>query len=214
MNILKNISGSVQSGDIQQTGELVIHALEQNNPPAGILREGLVAGMIEIQKKIRQGEVLNSEGLIAEQAMNAGLEILMPVLKEGRNQPIGTVITGTLEGDLCEIEKNIISILMQSLGLKVIDLGSSVSSIRFIEAALAEKAHIIACSTMLITFLPRMKTLVLAASQANIRGRTRILLSGGPVTEWFCKSIGADIYAQDMIQAAEMAAEYCRKTVK
>ena len=210
MKILQNISWSVQSGDIKQTGELVGQAIKKKNPPAEILRHGLVAGMMEVQKRFCRDEILDSEVLIAEQAMNAGLQILMPLLKEDQKLPIGTVITGTLEGDIRETEKNIISILMQSLGLRVIDLGTSVSSIKLIEAAIEAKAQIIACTTTLTIFLPQMKSLVQAAAQANIRGRTKILLSGGPVTEWFCKSIEADMYAPDMVRAAEIAAEYCR----
>ena len=95
------------------------------------------------------------------------------------------------------------------MGLKVIDLGNSISYVHFIEAAIKEKAQIIVCSTGLTTFLPQMKALVQAAAKANIRKQTKILLSGGPVTEWFCKSIEADMYAPNLVQAADMAAEYC-----
>ncbi|MCL2374873.1 MAG: cobalamin-dependent protein [Treponema sp.] len=143
--------------------------------------------------------------------MKTGLEIVMPVLKKEQGTFLGTVIIGTLGGDIRETEKNIISCLMQSHGLNVIDLGTSVSNLRFIEAAIEEKAEIIACNTSLTIFMPQMKSLVQAAGQADIRGKTKILLSGSPVTEWFCKSIGADIYASDMVQAAEIAAEHCRK---
>jgi len=213
MNILQNISMSVQAGNTGQTEILVTKALEKNNT-AGILREGLIAGMMEIQKKFRRNEILDSEVVIAEQAMNAGLQALMLMLNKTQSSTIGTVITGTLEGDIREIEKNIISVMMRSLGLRVADLGASVSCARFIEGAIEEKAHIIACTTTMTTFLPQMKSLVQAAIQVNIRGKTKILLSGAPVTEWFCKGIEADMYAPDMIQAAELAAEYCRKTVK
>ena len=211
MTILNDISVSVQSGSTGQTEELVAQALKENCQPAKILREGLVAGVLEMERKFYSGEVLASEVLIAERTMKAGLQILTPALENEQSPPVGTVITGTLEGDIRETEKDIISVLMQSLGLRVIDLGTSVSSVRFIETAVEEKAQIIVCSTMLTTFLPQMKSLVQAASQADIRGKTKILLSGGPVSEWFCKSIEADMYAPDPIQAAEMAAEHCRK---
>ena len=212
MTILKNISASVQSGHTTQTGNLVSQALGENIQPGKILREGLVAGMLEMEKKLHRDEIIDSEILIAERAMKAGLRILMPVIKEGQGSPIGTVVTGTLEGDIRGTEKNIILVIMQSLGLNVIDLGTCVSCVRFVEAAIEEKAKIIACTTMLTTFLPQMKSLVQAAGHAEIRGRTKILLCGWPVTEWFCKSIEADMYAPDLVQAAEIAAEHCRKT--
>ena len=212
MTILYDISASVQTGDTIQTEELVINAIKENYPPAEILKEGLVAGMMEMKRRFHKNEILDSEILIAEQAMRAGLHILMPVLGNRKTPPIGTVITGTLEGDIRETEKDISSVLMHSLGLRVVDLGTSVSNARFIDAAKEEKAQIIACTTMLTIFLPQMKSLVQAAAQADIRLKTKILLSGWPVTEWFCKSIEADMYAPDPVQAADMAAEYCQRS--
>ena len=211
MTKFQKISFSVQEGDTRQTEDLVTQALHEDLPPQDILRKGLVAAMLEMEKKFRRNEILDSELLIAELTMKAGLHILMPVLRKDQNSFLGTVITGTLEGDIREIEKDIISYLMQSMGLGVIDLGTSVSSVRFIEAAIEEKAHLIVCTTALTIFLPQMKSLVQAAAQADIRGKTKILLSGGPVTEWFCKSIEADMYASNPVMAAEIAATYCRK---
>jgi len=208
---LHDISISIQEGNTRQTEDLVTHAIKENNAPANILREGLAAGIMAMEKKFHRNEILDSEVLLAERAMKAGLQILMPVIREGQHSFLGTVITGTLEGDIRETEKDITACLMQSMGLRIIDLGTSVSSLQFIEAAMEEKAQIIACSTALTIFLPQMKSLVQAASQAGIRAKTKILLSGGPVTEWFCKSIEADMYAPDPISAAETAAEYCKK---
>ena len=213
MTDFQAISISVQEGNTIQTEHLVTQALKKNYPPADILREGIVTGMMETEKRFNKHEILDSEVIIAERAMKAGLQILMPALQEGQNSFLGTVITGTLEGDIRETERDIISCLMRSLGLKVVNLGTSVSNVRFVEAAIEEKAQIIACTTALTIFLPQMKSLVQAAGQANIRGKTRILLSGGPVTEWFCKSIEADLYAPDPVQVAEIAARYCKKLV-
>jgi methanogenic corrinoid protein MtbC1 len=160
MTNLKEISASVQESNLRKTEALVIRALKEKYPPADILREGLVSGIMEMEKRFQKNEILDSEVLIAERAMKAGLQILMPVLKKGQSTFLGTVITGTLEGDLRETEKDIISCLMQSLGLKVIDLGPSVPNIRFIDAAIEEKAQIIVCTTALTIFLPQMKSLV------------------------------------------------------
>ena len=208
---LRDIFNSVQAGDSRRTEDLVVQALRENFPPGDILKQGLTAGMIEMRKKNHKHEVLDLEALIAEWAMKTGLEILMPVFKKGQNAFLGTVITGTLAGDIRETEKDIISCLMRSHGLRVVDLGTSVSNPRFVKAALEEKADIIACNSTLTVFMPQMKSLVQAAGQADIRGKTKILLSGGPVTEWFCKSIDADIYAPGQVQAAEIAAEHCKK---
>jgi len=211
MTIADNISLSIQSGDAVQTEKLISHALREDFPKAKILREGLAAGIMEAEKRYQKNEIFDSEYLICEWALQAGLNLLQSAMNADEGECTGTIITGTLEGDIRETGKDLSACLMQSLGLKVIDLGSSVSSYRFIEAAIEEKAQLIACTTSLAMFLPLMKSLVLAASQTKIRSRTKILLSGNPVTEWFCESINADMYAPDPIQAADMAANYCQR---
>ena len=210
---LQSISISVQEGDIRKTENLVVQALIEKYPPADILREGLVAGMMQTEKRKHRNEILDSEVLIVELAMKAGLQILMPVSMYTQSSFYGTVITGTLEGDNRETEKGITTVLMQSLGLRVTDLGTSVSSVRFIDTAIEEKAQLIVCATAQTIFLPQMKSLVQAAAHADIRSKTKILFSGKPVTEWFCRSIKVDMYAPDPVRAAEIAAEYCRKAV-
>ena len=208
---LRNISASVQEGNIRKTEDLVAQALRAGSPPADILMQGLAAGMIETEKRFYRNEILDSDVLTAELAMKAGFHSLMPVLRENQSPFLGTAVTGTLEGELRETGKDIISCLMQGQGLRVIDLGASVSPASFVGAAIEERAEIIVCTTALTVFMPQMKLLVQSAAQADIRGKTKILLSGGPVTEWFCKSIEADMYAPDPVLAAEMAAEHCKK---
>ncbi|MCL2472142.1 MAG: cobalamin-dependent protein [Treponema sp.] len=208
---LHDISLSVQSGKAAQTTALIKEAIRENYAPDIVLRDALIGAIMEVEKKFLRNEILDAEVLVAESAMKAGIEALMPYLNTAGDEPAGTVIVGTLEGDIRDIEKNIIAGLMLSLGLKVVDLGTNVPNELFIESAVEEKVNIIACTTTLVSFLPRMKLLIQAADQAKIRGKTKILLSGGPVTEWFCKCIEADMYAPSLIQAAEMAVEYCRK---
>ena len=210
MTILQSIFSSVQAGNTMLTELLVAQALDERYPPAEILRKGLAAGLIKTMKRFHLYEIFDSEVLLAERAVKAGIHILMPALEKTQGPSAETVITGTLEGDIREIEKDICSILMKSLGLKVIDLGTSVTNTRFVEAATEERARLLVCSTSLTTFLPQMKALVQAATQANIRTKTKILLSGAPVTEQFCKSIGADLYAPDVLLAADIAVDYCK----
>jgi len=211
MSRLQDISLSIQEGNVKKAISLVATALKEKRPPADILRDGLAAGMIEMEKKFNKNEILDSEILIAEFAMKAALHVLESVLQKDTSSFLGTVIIGTLEGDIRETGKNIVSCLMQSQRLKVIDLGTSVSNIRFIEAAIEEKAELIACNAALTIFLPQMKAIVQAEAQTDIREKTKVLFSGAPVTEWFCKTIEADLYAPDPVQAAEIAAEHCRK---
>ena len=208
------IKSFVQNGNTAQTVSQVKNALNEKITPAVILREGLIAGITELENKFYKNEILVSDLLFGERAMRAGIEILLPYISEEQKKIPGTIITGTPEGDILETGNIIIINLMQSLGLKVIDLGTSVPTQLFIRTAIEEKAQIIACTTSLLAFLPRMKALVQAAGQANIRGRTKILVSGRPVTMGFSKSIDADMYAPDLIQAADMAAEYCKKFKK
>ncbi|MCL2601334.1 MAG: cobalamin-dependent protein [Treponema sp.] len=211
MELLQDISSSIQNGTIKQMEILITRALNENYPPNTILQEGVVAALIKMEKQCNRNEIFDTEILAAEWAMKAALEIIMPHVRNDADDFLGTIITGTLEGDIRETSKNIVSCLMQGQGLKVVDLGASVSTVRFIDTALEEKANIIACNAALTVFLPQMKLLVQAAAQADIRGKTKILLSGAPVTELFCKSIDADMYASDSIHAAKIAAEYCRK---
>ena len=208
------ISASVQEGKTMQTEAFVSRALKEKLEPNDILRGGLITGMMETERRFQKNEILDSELMLAKRAMKAGMRIVMPLIKNSQCIFSGTVITGTLEGDIRDTEKDIISCLMQSLCLRVIDLGTSVPGIRFIEAAIKEKAQLIVCSTALTIFLPKMKSLVQAAARAGIRSKTKILLSGRPVTEWFCKSIDADMYAPDAILAADMAAEHCKRAVR
>ena len=211
---LSDISLHVQAGNAKTTADLVTQALGRKVSPTEILTDGLAVGFMEVKKRFYRCEILDSEVLVAERAIKAGIEVLNPRLEKKQNPFLGTVITGTMEGDIRDTEKVIISAIMQSLDLKVIDLGISIPNTRFIEAAVEAKANIISCNTSLTIFLPKMKSLIQAAEQAKIRDKTKILLSGGPVTAWFCKYIDADMYAPDIIKASKMAADYCKTLEK
>jgi methanogenic corrinoid protein MtbC1 len=212
--MIENISAAVQSGNIKLTEDLIAAALKDNVPPAVILKDGLAARVLEMKKKFREKEILDSEIIMAEKALEAGIDILMTDIKHEQESFIGTAVTGTVEGDIRETEKKIISAMARILNVSVIDLGTGVPAAGFINAAVKEKANVIVCTTDLTIFLPRMKELVQAATLAGVRGKIKILLSGAPVTEWFCKSIDADMYAPDPLQAAETAAGYCEKINK
>jgi methanogenic corrinoid protein MtbC1 len=205
---LNDIAEHIQEGKAKEASTLIAQAINENHEIDSILKEGLIAGMTSVDRRFRKNEISIPELLVAERAMNMGIQIVKAYLNNKESSPKGTVIIGTLEGDILEREKNLTSIMMQGLGLKVIDLGVSVSTGQMINAAIEEDAHIIACSAALTTYLPQMKSLVQAATLAQIRDTVKILISGGPVTVQFCRCIGADMYAPDVVSAAEMAAAY------
>ena len=211
MKLLNEITIAVCEGSSRRAKDLISRAFDENHSPETILRKGLVPGMLQAEKKFSRGEIPDSEFILCERTMKAGMEMLTPLIKNGKNPAQGLVITGTLEGDIRETGKDILSALMQGLNLRVIDLGSSVPVYRFIDTAKEEKAKLIACTTSMTAFLPQMKALVQAAICAKIRDETKILISGRPVTARFGKKIDADMYAPDPVQAAEIAAEYCAK---
>jgi methanogenic corrinoid protein MtbC1 len=205
---LNDIAEHIQEGKAKEASKLIVQAINENHDIDCILKEGLIAGMTSVDRRFRKNEISVPELLVAERAMNMGIQIVKAHLNNREAAPKGTVVIGTLEGDILEREKNLTSIMMQGLGLKVIDLGVSVSTGQMISAAIEEKAQIIACSAALTTYLPQMKSLVQAAASAQIRDTVKILISGGPVTVQFCRCIGADMYAPDVVSAAEMAAAY------
>jgi methanogenic corrinoid protein MtbC1 len=214
MTNLSEIAENIQMGKAKEASFLISRAIGENHSIDCIVREGLIAGMSVVDRQFQKNEISIPDLLIAERAMNMGIQIIQSHLSGKIMRPKGTVVIGTLEGDILEREKNLTSIMMQGLGLRVIDLGVSVSTGQLIAAAIEEKAQIIACSAALTTYMPQMKSLVQAAASAKIRGTVKILISGGPVTVQFCRCIGADMYAPDVVSAAEIAAAYFESRVE
>ncbi|NMA95043.1 MAG: cobalamin-binding protein [Clostridiales bacterium] len=209
MGILNDISQKLQQGNAKAVKELVQKAIDDGMKAQTILEEGLMPGMNIIGDKFKKNEIYVPEVLIAARAMNAGTELLRPLLIEDGVESKGKVILGTVKGDLHDIGKNLVRMMMEGKGLEVIDLGIDVDAQDFIEAAKEEKAQIIACSALLTTTMTEMKAVVEAAEDAGIRDDVTIMIGGAPITDAFCESIGADIYKPDAASAAEAAAEVC-----
>ncbi len=207
MSILKEISEKLQQGNANAVKELVQQAIDTGISAEVILEEGLMAGIDVIGKKFKNNEIYVPEVLIAARAMNTGTELLKPLMSTDNVKAKGKVILGTVKGDLHDIGKNLVRIMMEGKGLEVIDLGIDVPSEKFISAAIEENAQIIACSALLTTTMNEMKIIVDAATEAGIRDKVKIMIGGAPITDHFCKSIGADIYQPDAASAAEAAAE-------
>lgn len=209
MMILDEISSSLQQGRAPRVKALVQQALEEQVMPKDILDNGLLAGMGIIGKKFKNNEVFVPEVLIAARAMNKGIEVLKPYLANAGVEDKGTVIIGTVQGDLHDIGKNLVKIMMEGNGLKVIDLGVDVAVEKYIKAAKEHNAQIIACSALLTTTMTHMRDVVEAVKASEMAKTVKVMIGGAPITQSFADSIGADLYTPDAATAAEAAVSLC-----
>lgn len=209
MSILNEISENLQMGKAKVVKELVGKAIEEGLSAESILKDGLLLGMSIIGEKFKKDEVYVPDVLIAARAMNAGTEILKPLLASSGVKAAGKVILGTVAGDLHDIGKNLVRMMMEGKGLEVIDLGVDVPAQKFIDMAIQEDAQIIACSALLTTTMGEIENVVKVAVDAGIRDKVTIMIGGAPVTQSFCEKISADIYTPDAASAADAAAKVC-----
>lgn len=211
MSILNEISQNLQIGKAKIVKELVQKALNEGIVPSDILNNGLLDGMSIIGEKFKKDEIYVPDVMIAARAMNAGTEILKPLLVSSGVKAAGKVILGTVSGDLHDIGKNLVKMMMEGRGLEVIDLGVDVPAQKFVDTAIAEEAQVIACSTLLTTTMDQMENVVQAAKSAGIRDKVTIMIGGAPVTQSFCEKITADIYTADAASAADEASKACNR---
>ena len=209
MSIVNEISEAMQKGKAKKVKELVPQALEQGISAKTILEEGLLAGMNIVGEKFKNNEVFVPEVLVAARAMNAGTEILKPHMMSAGVEPLGKACLGTVKGDLHDIGKNLVRMMMEGKGLEVIDLGTDVSPETFVKTAVEQNCQVICCSALLTTTMGVMEEVVKAAEAAGIRDKVKIMVGGAPVTDTFCQQIGADAYTADATSAAEKAVEFC-----
>jgi corrinoid protein of di/trimethylamine methyltransferase len=211
MVILSEISENLQKGKAKIVKEMVQQAIDEGTDPEQILNEGLLAGMNVIGEKFKNNEVYVPEVLVAARAMNMGAQVLKPHLAAAGVVATGKVCIGTVQGDLHDIGKNLVKMMMEGKGLEVVDLGTDVAPEAFIKAAVEQNCQVICCSALLTTTMPVMADVVKAAEAAGIRDKVKIMIGGAPVSEHFCKSIGADCYTVDAASAAEAAVAFCKK---
>ena len=205
MSTLTEISEAVQNGRAKQIKVLIPQALGEGIPAKTILQDGLLAGMEIVGQRFKENEVFIPQVLIAARAMNMGTSLLKEELSGEGAESRGNVILGTVEGDLHDIGKNLVRMMLEGKGFNVIDLGVDVRSDRFIEAAIENDAAIICCSALLTTTMPMMQEIVNKAVEAGIRDKVTIMVGGAPVTEAFAEMIGADIYTPDAPSCADAA---------
>lgn len=209
MSILDDISSALQQGRVPKVKEFVQKALDEGVPAGDILEQGLLLGMSTIGEKFKNNEVFVPEVLIAARAMTKGTEILRPHLVSAGVEEKGTVIIGTVKGDLHDIGKNLVRMMMEGKGLKVVDLGVDVPTENFLSAARENHAQIIACSALLTTTMGEMRNVVEAVEGSELKGKVKIMIGGAPVTQAYCDQIGADCYTPDAASAADAALKLC-----
>ncbi|MGM9637159.1 MAG: corrinoid protein [Eubacteriales bacterium] len=214
MSILTEISENLQRGKAKAVRDLVSQAVAQGIPVEQILNEGLLNGMNIIGEKFKNNEVYVPEVLIAARAMNMGAQVLKPLMAEAGVKSAGKVCIGTVQGDLHDIGKNLVKMMMEGKGLEVVDLGTDVSPDTYVRTAIEQNCQIICCSSLLTTTMGVMADVVKKAEEAGIRDKVKIMVGGAPVTEEFCRKIGADKYTSDAASAADAAVELCAALAK
>jgi 5-methyltetrahydrofolate--homocysteine methyltransferase len=203
--VLEQIKEQLMKGKANDVKALVQQALNENIGAAEILNKGLLGGMGVIGEKFKKNEVYVPEVLIAARAMKCGMEILKPALAAAKVEPRGVVVIGTVKGDLHDIGKNLVGMMLEGAGFRVIDAGINVEPAKFIEVARANNASLIGASALLTTTMTNMKEVVDALKASDLAGRVKIMIGGAPVTQAFSDEIGADGYAPDAASAADLA---------
>lgn len=209
MTIFKEISSFLQRGRAPKVKELVQQAIDEGCEPKQILEEGLLSAMSIVGEKFKKNEVFVPEVLVAARAMNAGVEVLRPYLVATGVTTKGTVIIGTVKGDLHDIGKNLVKMMMEGKGLEVVDLGTDVSPETFVNTAESEGCQVICCSALLTTTMGAMEEVVKLAKERGIRDKVKIMIGGAPVSQEYCDKIGADCYTVDAASAADAAVKFC-----
>lgn len=207
MAIIEEMSQFLQKGRAKNVKALVEQALEEGMDPKEILNEGLLSGMMIIGKKFKNNEVFVPEVLVAARAMNAGLTVLEPKLAEVGNEPVGKAVIGTVKGDLHDIGKNLVAMMLKGAGFEVIDEGVDVEADAFIDRAEAVGADVICMSALLTTTMPSMQECIDRLRERGLRDKYIVMIGGAPVNDSFARQIGADYYTPDAATAAEVARE-------
>ncbi len=204
---LNAIAEDLINGQAPKVKELVQQAVDEGVPVVDILHNGLIKGMSVVGERFKNNEFYVPEVLIAARAMKTGMEIIKPLLAEAKVEPMGRAAIGTVKGDLHDIGKNLVAMMMEGAGFEIIDLGIDVDPDKFIEAINQQGAQIVCLSALLTTTMPLMKTTIEALKEAGLREKVKVMIGGAPVTQAYANEAGADGYAPDAATAAEKAKE-------
>lgn len=205
MSICNEISEKLQKGKAKDVTALVEQAISENAAPEQILNDGLLAGMNIVGEKFKKNEVFVPEVLVAARAMNAGLKILKPLLAEAGVETIGKAVICTVKGDMHDIGKNLVKMMIEGQGIECIDLGVDVDPQKVVEAVKESGAKLVCLSSLLTTTMMGQKDVIDALKEAGIRDQVKVMVGGAPVTQQFADEIGADCYTLDAASAAQAA---------
>ena len=204
---IETIYQAVMEGDASEAATQVQAALDAGIAPGDILNKGCIAAMGEVGRLFEEGEMFVPEMLIAARAMQAGMNILKPHLAEGEIVSAGKVVLGTVAGDLHDIGKNLVGMMMEGAGFEIVDLGTDVSAGKFVEAVKEHHPDLIGMSALLTTTMPSMTATIEALTEAGLRDQVKVMIGGAPVTQAFANQIGADGFAPDASSATRKAKE-------
>ena len=202
---LEEIYKAVIAGNREDTTAKVEEAINENLPPEDILRKSLIAAMTEVGDRFEQGEFYVPEMLVAARAMQSGMTILKPLLVEADLQPAGRVEIGTVKGDLHDIGKNLVAMMLEGAGFEIVDLGSDVPPEKFAAAVRENSPDIVGMSALLTTTMPAMENILEALEDLGVRSDVKVIIGGAPVTDSYAEKIGADGFAQDASRAVKLA---------
>jgi len=205
VSILEQISENLIKGKAKEVKELVEKAVKENVNVSDILNKGLLSGMGNIGERFKKNEVYVPEVLIAARAMKSGMEVLKPLLAKAGVKPVGTVVVGTVKGDLHDIGKNLVCMMLEGAGFKVVDAGINVEPDKMVQLAKENNANVIGASALLTTTMTNMKMVVDSVKANGLTGKVKVMIGGAPVTQAFADEIGADGYAPDAASAADLA---------
>ena len=208
MSVLVEISEFVQKGRAKNVKEPVSKALENGVTAKKILNEGLIAGMMAIGERFKKNEVYVPEVLIAARAMNMGVAILKPYLTQEGVEPVGKAIICTVKGDLHDIGKNLVKMMLEGVGIECIDLGTDVSAETVVNAVKENEVQVVALSSLLTTTMEYHKDIIEALNAAGLRNSVKVMIGGAPVSEEFARQVGADVYTDDAATAADVALSF------
>lgn len=205
MGLIQEISEYLQKGRAKNVKALVQQALDENLDPKEILNDGLLSAMMIVGTKFKNNEVFVPEVLVAARAMNAGLSVLEPKLVEVGNEPVGKAVIGTVQGDLHDIGKNLVVMMLKGAGFEIYDLGVDVDPAVYIDKAEEVGADIICMSALLTTTMPKMQDCIENLKERGLRDKYIVMIGGAPINDSFCEQVGADYYTPDAATCAEVA---------
>lgn len=211
MSRIQEIDQLIQQGRGKKVCETIQAAMNEGISAADILREGMLPAMSAIGEKFKNNEVFVPEVLVAARAMNMGMALLKPYMADCGIEPAGTAVIGTVRGDMHDIGKNLVKMMIEGKGLRVVDLGVDVSPEKFLEAAEENHADIICCSALLTTTMGEIKNILAYLEARNVRSKYKVMIGGAPVSQSYCDAIGADYYTPDAASAADVAYRICRQ---